>query len=355
MEKVQVEIRFVTRSLCAFLLIISQTCLADDLSVGPFTFGGMVDVYSGHDFNDPPTNIRPYTTQAIHEDQVNMNLGMVEAKLATDDMRGRLATQFGNSVESNYAAESHLFWRYIQESSFGVKLADKLWLDAGIYPSHIGFESFISRDNWNYTRSLIADYSPYYETGAKLSYEFDEATTGQLHLVRGWQNISNPEDPALGLQLTHRFTDKFQFTYANFFGDVDGQRIYHDFIGKYDISDKLSVALQFDVGSQEQSTETVWWHGWSLMAKYILTPTVALGERIERFSDPHQVVLQTLNGYSFNAVGLSTNIDVELYPKLIWRNEYRVFLGQNAVFPKEDEDRFSKNNQFIVTSLVYSF
>jgi hypothetical protein len=53
-----------------------------------------------------------------------------------------------------------------------MKLSKKqnLWLDAGIMPSHIGFESAVSADCWTLTRSLLAENSPYYETGIKLGY-----------------------------------------------------------------------------------------------------------------------------------------------------------------------------------------
>lgn len=323
----------------------------DRLTFHNFSFGGVVDTYAAHDFNDPTIQERPYTTQVLHEDQLDINLAMIDVGYSDDNQRGRVAIQHGTSVEANYSAENERFWRYIQEASFGAKLGDNLWIDGGIYLAHIGFESFISSDNWTYSRSLVAEYSPYYETGIKLTYQFDQNTTGQLHFLRGWQNISNNEDPALGMQVTHMFQDNFQFTYNNFFGDVAGQRFFHDFIGKLDLTSKLNLALQFDVGSQVQDDQTVWWHGWALLGRYKLSETVALGARLERFSDPHKVVLQTLNSPSYDAVGLSANIDFEVLPRFLWRTEYRAFLGQDAVFPRTDT--FSKNDSFVVTSLTY--
>lgn len=326
---------------------------ADPTNSEAVTFGGLFDTYSAHDFNSPDVTDRPYTTQALHDDQIDINLAMLESKLSTENYRGRLALQHGTSVESNYAAEEHLFWRYIQESSFGIKLSDKLWLDGGIYLSHIGFESFNSRDNWNYTRSFVAEFSPYYETGLKLSYQFDEDTSGQLHLLRGWQNISSEADPALGMQLTHALSKSTQITYNNFFGDVDGQRTFHDFITKTDVTENLSLALQADVGSQEQDEETVWWHGFSLMSRYKINPKLFIGGRVERFSDPHQVVLTSLSGPSVNTTGLSANIDYEVYPHIFWRNEYRTFFATDPVFPRDSH--FSKDESFVVTSLSFSF
>jgi len=40
-----------------------------------------------------------------------------------------------------------------------------------------------------YTRSLVADYTPYYLSGAKLTWQATPKLTSQLHLVNGWQNI----------------------------------------------------------------------------------------------------------------------------------------------------------------------
>ena len=63
--------------------------------------------------------------------------------------------QAGTSVQANYASEPTLgtvsgpdLARNIQEAYVGYRVTDKLWIDEGIYFSHIGFESWISRDNW---------------------------------------------------------------------------------------------------------------------------------------------------------------------------------------------------------------
>lgn len=57
-------------------------------------------------------------------------------------------------------------------------------------PSHIGFESAIGKDCWNLTRSILADNSPYYETGIKLGYT---SKNEKLYLagmyLNGWQRI----------------------------------------------------------------------------------------------------------------------------------------------------------------------
>ena len=66
-----------------------------------------------------------------------------------------------------------------------------LLLEAGIYPSHIGMESFQTHLNWNYTRSWLGELSPYYQAGLKLAYPFSDRWSGQIHLLNGWQAIGD--------------------------------------------------------------------------------------------------------------------------------------------------------------------
>src|SRR5512141_1871784 len=118
------------------------------------SYGAFVDAYYAFDFNEPANFDRSFTTQAARHNEFNVNLAFLEAKLAGSRLRGRLALQAGTSVQSNYSGESQVgsvsgpsLARHIQEAVAGFQLAPGLWVDGGIFFSHIGMESFISRDN----------------------------------------------------------------------------------------------------------------------------------------------------------------------------------------------------------------
>src|SRR5512146_1038013 len=139
---------------------------------------GFVDGYYAYDFNYPRSLDRPYTTQAARHDEFNINLAFIAATLSGPRLRGRFAAQFGTSVQANYAAEPRLgtlsgpdVSRFIQEATAGYQVAPTLWVDAGVFFSPFGSENWISRDNWTYTRSFIADESPYYEAGVKATWQ----------------------------------------------------------------------------------------------------------------------------------------------------------------------------------------
>jgi Putative beta-barrel porin-2, OmpL-like. bbp2 len=343
-----------------FTLTLPSTLLAqgsfecNNLTQDCFVFGGFIDTYLAHDSSNAE-DYRLYTTQASIDDELRVNLGHIDLKYTNPNFRGRLAVQSGDSVKSNYSSEKYIFWRYIQESSWGYKINDKLWIDLGIYPSHIGLESFISRDNWNYTRSLVAEYSPYYETGIKFTYEHNDNLSTQVHLLKGWQNISQEKDPALGMQVSWSPNDKTTLTYNNFLGNESGLRIFNELLVKYKISEKFDIAAQFDIGNQNQPNNqgNATWHGCALLTKYQLMSKISLGGRVERYFDPSQVLVTTPSGENFNTMGFSSNIDYTINVNLLWRNEYKILQSQNDVFIKNED--YHSSNHLLTTSLSYSF
>ncbi len=313
------------------------------------------DTYYAHDFNDLPSRERPYTTQAYFNDEYAVSLGFGSISVASENWRGRLAAQYGTSVLVNYEPEPDLFWRYIQEAVVGYRVSPKLWIDAGIYFSHIGSESWISSRDVTYTRSLVADNSPYYQSGIRASYEIDSDLSAQLHLLRGWQNISADESLSLGTQLKWNAGSRFTLTHNTFLGDIHGTRFFNDFILAYEGESGWKTTLTADVGVQEQRAAggTAWWHGWSLVGQYPLAQALRLGGRVERYADPDKVIIQAVNGKSVNFTGLSANVDWQIGEYLLWRNEYRVLFDTQGVFP--NGDGFRDYDQLLVTSLTVQF
>ena len=189
--------------------------------------------------------------------------------------------------------------------------------------------------------------------GLKLNYNINKQTTLQLHLLKGWQNISNKEDPAFGGQIAYSASESVQLIYSNFVGNIDGERIFNDFVFKWDITPKLSLATQYDIGIQSDPIDdkNLIWNGYTLMTRYKFTPKISVGRRVEQFSDPKQAIVSTINNRDFKAVGLSINLDVELIKNLVWRNEFRSLIATQEIFPSGND--YSKNDNFITTSLSF--
>jgi hypothetical protein len=127
--------------------------------------------------------------------EFNLNLGFIKAGCNAERMRANLAIGVGTYMNANYAAEPSTL-RFLYEANVGYKLSSKknLWFDIGIMSSHIGFESAMSSACWTLTRSMMADNSPYYESGAKISYTSENEKWQFAALaLNGWQRITRIE------------------------------------------------------------------------------------------------------------------------------------------------------------------
>jgi len=114
------------------------------------TYGGFVDSYYAFDFGRPPTQDRSFasgnlfTTQPARHAEFNINLAFVEAKLDAPRLRGRVALQYGTSVQSNYLGEptngeisGPTASRHIQEAFAGYHVTPSLWVDGVIFFSNM--------------------------------------------------------------------------------------------------------------------------------------------------------------------------------------------------------------------------
>lgn len=308
------------------------------------SYEGFLDAYFAYDFNHPRGAIRPYTTQPLRQSEPNINLAFGGFRIEKKNWRGRIALQGGNSVEANTTLETSDL-KYIQESYLGMKIGEKTWVDGGIYLGHIGGESWISRDNWTYTRSLSSDYTPYYATGVRITHE-----NFQIHFMNGWQNIrEDNQAKAVGLQYNYR---KF-FTYNNFFGDeeVTGPRPrfrgHHNFIFRGE-----NILGTFDVGHQAQrnSSGTDLWWSVSLTRRYEIGETRSMAVRFEHYADPHEANVRTFTPDGFRVTSASVNFDQRLPREILWRTELRGFHSHDRIYP-ESSGKLSRYDGFLVTSL----
>lgn len=179
-----------------------------------FKISGYLETYYSYDFANPYDHNRPeFVYSHNRHNEVNINLGFIKAAYSTNKVRANLALMAGTYANANLSEEPGVL-KNIFEANAGVQISKKknLWVDAGIFSSHIGFESAIGKDCWNVTRSILADNSPYYESGVKLSYTSDNEKYFISGLIlNGWQRIqrvNGNNTPAFGHQITFKPNSK---------------------------------------------------------------------------------------------------------------------------------------------------
>jgi hypothetical protein len=335
--------------------------------VPPIAVSAFADAYYAYDFNEPAGKDIPFAYNHARHNEFNVNLALLQATYTADLFRGSLGLQAGSYPQRNYAAEPELF-RHIYDANAGIRLGKKLWLDAGIWgASHIGFEGAVSKNNWTLTRSLSAENTPYFETGAKLTYETGKWTFTGL-VLNGWQNITDlNSNKALGSQITWKPSDKLTLNYSTFFGNekpdsLPQHRQLHDLYAILQLSKKLGITAGFDIGweqaldsgNRKTSGERNVWYNPTLILRYALTEQIMVAARGEYYHDKNAVIVATnIPDAPFQVIGYSMNVDYRPVSNVALRVEGRVLQNEDEIFLRDE--KLVKTRPTLVTSLAVSF
>lgn len=315
---------------------------ADSITTNPWKsrleFSAYFEAYYQYDFNNPPSGYRPgfLYSHSLHN-RIQVNLTYLKFTYNAQRIRASAAVMAGTYTEANLAAEP-LLQRHIYEANFGFNLLcrKQLWLDAGVFSSHIGFESAVSKDCWNLTRSMMADNTPYVETGVKLTYLSDNGRLSVAGLVlNGWQRIKWIKGntlPSFGWQLTVKPTNQLLINSSSFLGsnysDTERKmRLFHNLYLTYNLTPKLGFTTAFDIGAEQQSKGSgkfFIWHSSAIVLHYAPTSKLALATRFEHYHDPGSVMIATDASKGFSALGYALNLDYLPLPEVALRAEGRL-------------------------------
>jgi hypothetical protein len=350
------------------IFILYFKCAAAQDSTAAVALSGYVETYYQYDFNKPADHNRPsFIYSHNRHDEFNLNLGFIKAAYTAQRVRANIAIGTGTYMNANYAAEPGVL-KNIFEANAGIKVSHQkdLWIDAGIFSSHIGFESAISKDCWNLTRSILADNSPYFESGAKMTY----TTSNNKWLLsalalNGWQRITKVSGNSLmswGAQIQFRPSAKVLWNYSNFIGtdkpdSVRLSRFFHNLYGQYAITNKIGIITGFDIGTEEKSKHSNkknTWYGVAMIIKYTINPAWSVAGRCEYYHDKYGVIISSNTPGGFQTAGYSFNIDYSPVKNVSARLEARTFSSKDALFTKAGLDPV-KHDTFFTSSIAVSF
>lgn len=359
-------------SFCFFVTIFLWNAIGmaqtTDSTQSHWQWSGYAEIFYAYDFNKPGNGRRPNFLYSYNRhNQPNLNIGMLKGAFAQQRWRANLALMAGTYAQDNLAQEPALL-RHVLEANAGYRLSQRhqLWLDAGVFASHIGFESAIGKDCQTLSRSIVADNSPYYELGAKLTYQ-NQSGRWLLSalLLNGWQQMrwNNGEQiPAFGLQMQHKPNGRWLLNYSNFYGSIwpknnRKMRHYHNLYGLYTPSARWNFTIGFDLGSEQKEQGSSQWYTWMSpvgIVRFVPRHRVAIACRAEYFRDVNGVVIPGINSKGIATWGFSSNVDFAISGKLLWRTEWRYFSNKDAFFLKREQD-FVRQNAAITTSFSYAF
>lgn len=231
-------------------------------------YGAYLDVAYILNFNYPANHLwRSRSTAARHNEFApNMALAYVR-KDATD--ASRLGMEFG--VQGGYDSQDFAFLqgerkvdgadtlRHIHRAnvSYLAPVGHGLLVTAGLFNSLIGYESLYAKDNGNYTRSWIADYTPYMMFGVNAKYPVSDRLTVAAFVINGYFHLSHPNDqPSYGAQWSYAVTPRLTATQTIYWGPdqtktaLEFWRLYANHILEWK-GDDLTLAASYDIGTEQ--------------------------------------------------------------------------------------------------------
>lgn len=356
------------------LALVVGTALGGQETGTILRVSGSADFYLGSALDGTLSSSRrfaggaPFASSASRFHMPDLDLALVDGTMLFGAMRAHFALQFGRSVEAyrRQPGPSAKTLSYIKHANIGVRLARKLWLDAGLLPSHIGIESWVSHENLTATRSILAEYAPRYFAGARLSWQPTSWLISSVQGLKGWDAVTQPEGIGVGARFDVRLAESVLLSGFNLLIErPDGRvRTLHG-LGARGEFGRATMQLQADIGSQENSSpggRAAHWWGYSFVSRLRVTAATWLSARFERFDDDKQIVLITGDfdgtpNSPFRAYGESLGFDAQLRANILVRTEIRAFQNSGPAFPPSDtiNGRARRATAFAISSISVWF
>lgn len=236
---------------------------AQDDKKNQFTLAltGYVDAYYAYFTNEMESNaLQPYTTVSPRSERFGLNVAQIGLSYNADKVRGNVILHWGDIPRATWSEE----FTNIQEANIGVRLAENWWIDAGFFTTHIGTESFLPKNNFLSSTAVATYNEPFYQAGAKLSYEGSDNWYGQLWVVNGYNFFLDANDAkSVGILFSYNLTNNTSITYTNLFGreslddsEVNQFRTYHNLYLNTNFNERWYLIFGGDFSTQSNSKLT---------------------------------------------------------------------------------------------------
>lgn len=232
-------------------------------------YGAFLDLGYLLDFNFPQNHLfrNKGTTPRVNE--LDLNMGAVYVKKdATEQSRwgmelepqgGQDALNFGFGVNLPRLDGSSWLRNFGRANvSYLAPVGNGLTVQAGIFNSLIGYESLYAKDNFNYTRAWLADYSPYLMMGINAVYPFNDQWTGAAYIVNEYFHLQNANSlPSYGAQLLYRPTSSWLFKETVYYGpdqsntSLEFWRLFSESLIEWKVNPDVTIVGEYQIGTQK--------------------------------------------------------------------------------------------------------
>ena len=194
----------------------------------------LLDVNYTHSFNRPNDNTVVGSTALARNNEVELSALHFGGDFKYQKARARFMTQFGtrssivprNDV-SAYRGQYSLtnIYRYLSEAYAGYHF-DKWYginIDAGMFMSYIGLNSYYQAENWEYQASFTSDNTPWFFNGVRVQMHLTKHLKIEPWIVNGWQSYASFNAmPGFGGNITWIPNSNFKILTNDYYGNDAG-------------------------------------------------------------------------------------------------------------------------------------
>jgi hypothetical protein len=348
----------------------AEASAAPTWHLGPMQLSGYIDGYAAFNDNRPSDQANGQKNDLYNfNDKTNQfSLSAIKFTLNHEP------APWGAHVDLLYGRTDELMngtagadkLKYVEQLFLSAKPrpAKGLELDLGKFTSSAGAEVIESKDNWNYSRSLLFVCAvPYFHFGLRSSIPVTKTETVGVQVVNGWSNITGSEGGAT-VGLTSAYV-KPKYTWnANFYtgpektGAQKGYRNLIDTTLLLTPNAKFNAYINYDFGRNRDSITAgkgddrlLRWQGIAFAAREQLTAKTAVASRIEYYDDP-----QGFTSGAVQQVKEFTATGEYKWPKgLLGRLEFRRDWSNINFFTKANRTLAVKDQSTVTAGVVAFF
>lgn len=208
-----------------------------------FTPSILVDVSYTHSFNDPNDNTVVGSTALARDNEVQLSALHVGGDFNYLNARARLMTQFGTrsivvprNDLSPYRGQYQLanVYRYISEAYAGYHFNTLYGInvDAGLFMSYIGLNSYYQPENWEYQASFTSDNTPWFFNGIRIQIFPSKHLKIEPWIINGWQSYGSFNSmPGFGANITWCPNNNIKLLTNDYYGTdaggLPGRKRFH--------------------------------------------------------------------------------------------------------------------------------
>jgi len=340
-------------------------------SVGPMDISGLIDGYYSYNANRPSDTANGQVNDLYNFNDKTDQFNLSELRLTLNhdpDPVGAHVDLFYGRTNTLINGSSHDQGDYIEQAFLSLKppKAKGLELDFGKFVTSAGAEVIESKDNWNYSRSILFAWAiPYYHFGLRTSMPVSKTDTLGVQVVNGWNNVTS-NNGGVTIGLTNALV-KPKYTWnLNYYtgpSNTDTQNGYRNLIDTTLLltpSAKFNAYLNYDYGQNRDGqiqtsegpsgdTDLNHWQGVAVAAHGQVTGTSALTGRFEFFHD--------MNGYSTGAAQeikeFTGTYEYKWAEGLLSRVEYRRDWSTYPYFHKGDSNMVDAQSTVTVAFVAF--